>query len=59
MLYEIMLSIQHYMAMNGHELKLLDHTGLVKICNTLDNRMKDLSKGSVIRERQQAKAISL
>ncbi len=59
MLYEIILSIQHYMAMNGCELKLLDHAGLVKMHNILDNRMKDLSKGGVIRVRQQAKAISL
>ena len=39
-LYEIVLSIQHYMSINGRNLKLLEHAGLVKMHNTLDNRMK-------------------
>ncbi len=43
-LYEIVLSIQYYMCMNGRDIKLLDHPGLVKMHNTLDNRIKQLSK---------------
>ncbi len=58
-LYEIVLSLQHYMTMNGRELKLLDHPGLIKMHNTLDNYMKQLSKQGVIRECQQAKPISV
>ncbi len=50
-LYEIILSIQHYMAINGCELKLLDHAGLVGMHNTLDNHMKQLSKQGVVHER--------
>ena len=58
-MYEIVLSLQHFMSMNGRELKLLDHPGLVKMLNTLDNRMKELSKGGIIHERQQANTISI
>ncbi len=53
------LSIQHFMCMNGHDIKLLDHPGLVKMRNTLDNRMKELSKMGVVRDRQQAKPITV
>ncbi len=51
-LYEIVLSIQHFMCMNGCNIKLLDHPGLMKMRNTLDNRMKELSKMGVVRDRQ-------
>ena len=51
--------MQHYMAMNRCELKLLDHPGLVQMHNTLDNRMKELSKEGVIRDWQQLQPISL
>ena len=49
-LYKIVLSIQHFMCMNGHDIKLLDHPGLVKMHNTLDNWMKELSKMGAVRE---------
>ena len=58
-LYKIVLSLQHYMTMNGRDLKLLDYPGLVKMRNTLDNWMKELSKEGVICERQQSKPISV
>ncbi len=49
-LYEIVLSIQHYMSINGRQLKLLEHSGLVKMQNTLDSRMKELSKSGIVHE---------
>ena len=58
-LYEIVLSLQHYMAINRCDIKLLDHPGLVCMHNTLDNSMKELSKQGVIRERSQAKPITV
>ncbi len=57
-LYEIVLSLQHYMAMNGRQLKLLDHPQLVKLWNILDNRMK-LSKAGVVCNWLQAESISV
>ncbi len=59
MLYKIVLSLQYYIAMNGHDVKLLNHPGLVQMTNTLDNHMKELSKQGVIWERSQAKPISI
>ncbi len=45
--------------MNGHKIKLLNHPRLVNMRNMLDNCMKELSKEGVIREYQEAKAISI
>lgn len=39
-LYEIVLSIQNYLMMNGRNLKLLEHGAFTKLCNTVDNKMK-------------------
>ncbi len=47
-LYKIVLLIQHFISMNSKDLKLLDHPGLVKMRNTLDNRMKQLLKMGVV-----------
>ncbi len=47
------------MAINGWELKLLDHVGLVGMRNTLDNCIKQLSHQGVVCERIQAQPISL
>ncbi len=58
-LYEIILSLQHYMSINGWNIKLLDHPNLGLFRNILDNWMKQLSKHSVVRERQQAKPITI
>ncbi len=42
-LYEIVLSLQNYLAMNGRTVKLLDNNSFVKPCNTVDkDRSKDL-----------------
>ena len=51
-LYKIVLSIQYYMCINGRDIKLLDYLGLVKMRNTLDNRMKQLLKKGVVQEWQ-------
>ncbi len=56
-LYQIVLSIQHFMCMNGHDIKLLEYPGLVKMHNTLDNHMKELSRLGVVHDRQQVKLI--
>ena len=58
-LYEIVLSIQYYMCMNSRDIKLLDYPGLVKMRNTLDNWMKQLSKKGVVCEHAQAKPITV
>ncbi len=58
-LYEIVLSLQHYITINGRDVKLLDHPGLLKMCNTLDNKIKKLTKDGVIHECQQSKPISV
>ena len=58
-LYEIMLSIQNFLAMNGHNLKLLDNNAFVCLRNTVDNRMKQLSKQGIVRQKNQAQAISV
>ena len=58
-LYEIVLSLQHFMCMNGHNLKLPEHPSFVSMRNTLDNRMKELSKTGIVREHSQAQPISI
>ncbi len=58
-LYKIVLSLQHFMAINGCDIHLLDHLGLVKMRNTLDNRMKELSKQGIVHEQQQAQLITV
>ncbi len=58
-LCKIVLSLQHYMTMNGCEIKLLEYPSLVKMWNTLNNRMKELSKDGIVCEYQQAKPISV
>ncbi len=51
MLYKIVLSIQHFISINGCNLKLLEHCTFVEMYNTLDNWiMKQLSKASNICE---------
>ncbi len=56
-LYEIVMSIQHFMYINGRNINLLDHLRMIQMHNTLDNQMKELSKNGVIRERNQAQLI--
>ena len=51
-LYEIMLSLQNFLAMNGCTVKLLDHNSFIKLRNTLDNKMKELSSAGVIRHKK-------
>ena len=58
-LYKIVLSLKHFISMNGRNIKLLDHPGLVSMRNTLDNQMKQLSKQGVVHKHSQAKAITL
>ncbi len=58
-LYKIVMSIQHFMSMNGRDLKLLKHPGLIQMRNTLDNQMKELSKKGIIRDCQQSQPISI
>lgn len=58
-LYEIVLSLQNYLQMNGCTVKLLDHASFAKLRNTVDNKMKQLSTAGIIRQKKQAQPISL
>lgn len=58
-LYEIVISLQLYMAMYGHEWKLLDDLEFIKVKNTLDNRMKELANLGFVAPRIQAEEIGI
>ena len=58
-LYEIVLSLQNFLAMNGRTVKLLDNTAFSRLHNTVDNKMKQLSKARIICQKNQAQPISL
>ncbi len=45
--------------MNWRNIKLLEHSTFVLLCNTIDNKMKQLSKDRIIRQKNQAQPISL
>ncbi len=58
-LYKIVLSLQNFLAMNGRTVKLLDNAPFSKLWNTVDNKMKQLSKARIIHPKNQAQPISL
>ncbi len=58
-LYKIVLSIQNFLCMKGHNIKLLEHIAFTKLRNTVDNKMKLLSKADIIRPKKQAWSVSL
>ncbi len=58
-LYKIMLSLQNFLVMNGCTVKLLDHNSFIKLLNTLDNKMKELSSAGIIHHKKQAQPITL
>ena len=45
--------------MNGRTVKLLDNAPFSKLWNTVDNKMKQLSKARIIHPKNQAQPISL
>ncbi len=45
--------------MNGCTVKLLDNAVFSKLCNTIDNKMKQLSTAGIIHHKKQAQPISL
>ena len=58
-LYEIVISIQLYLALNGREMKFLNDPEFVTLKNTLDTRMKDLTQQGIRVRRRQAEIISV
>jgi integrase len=57
-LYEIIISIQLYMSLNGREIKFLNDPEFVVLKNTLDSKMKDLTSQGCRSRRRQAQIIS-
>ena len=58
-LYEIVICLQLYMLMYGKVVKILDKKDFGVIHNTLDNRMKELSKMGCVKPCHQARVIVL
>jgi hypothetical protein len=58
MLYEIVISLQLYLAMYGREMKFLNDVEFVCLKNTLDSKMKDLTKQGIRARRRQAEIIT-
>ena len=58
-LYDIVICLQLYMCMYGHELRLLEDEQFIQVCNTLDNRMKELSHQGIVAPRKHAEEITL
>lgn len=58
-LYEIVICLQLYMCMYGREVRLIDDPQFVQVKNTLNNRMKELSRLGFIAPRLQAREIDL
>lgn len=58
-LYEIVISLQLYLCMYGRDFKFLDDKDFVAVRNTLDNRMKELSRAGIVAPRIQAQAITI
>ena len=57
-LYEMIISIQAYLATQGIELKLLKDERFLPLRNTLDTRMKELSEQGITAPRRQAEVIT-
>ena len=57
-LYEIIVSIQHYMRQNGKFISLLDDNEFAKLRQILDAKMKALAKTGLGSTKKQAKVIS-
>ena len=58
-LYDIIICLQLYMAMYGKEIKVLEDEQFIPVRNTLDNRMKELSRSGIIAPRRQAEPITV
>ena len=58
-LYDIVICLQLYMAMNGKVVKILDEVKCGQIHNTLDNHMKELSHRGYVKPRVQACIITI
>ena len=58
-LYEVLICIQLYLTMPGRVIKLLDEGNFLKLRNTLDNRMKELSSLGIVKPRSKARVITL
>ena len=57
-LYDMIVMIQSFFKENGRPLKFFEDDDFFHVKNTLDNRMKDLSKQGKIAPREKAKPIS-
>lgn len=57
-LYELLLSLQHYMRVNGRKVKFLDDECFLPIRNSLDNRMKYLTSIGKFAKREKADIIT-
>ena len=57
--YEIVVCLQLYMIMNGCTIKLLDEQFFSQLPNTLDNRIKELSRMGCVKPCIQARVITL
>ena len=58
-LYELVVSLQLYLYLNGKSVKFLDDSDFDQLRNCLDNRMKELSRDGKVHPRNQAKVISV
>ena len=58
-LYDIVICLQLYMAMYGREVRLIEDEDFIQVCNTLDNRMKELSRCGIIAPRKHAEEITI
>lgn len=54
-----MLLLQNFLAMNRCTVKLLDYVSFTKLRNMVDNKMKQLSKASIIHPENQAQPITI
>ncbi len=58
-LYKIILALQSHLEMNGHTMRFLDDDKFKCLCNTLDNRIKELSKLGAVCPKEQADPIDI
>lgn len=58
-LYELIITIQLFLEMNGRQMKLLDDPAFCQLKHTLDNTMKEHAKAGLTVKRRQAQPITV